>query len=215
MTTVSVLIAGSGRRVFFKTRAEAVEAVRAGHVLLNDHRTRSAKTVRCNDRLRIRRKTAVYHITVQQLINKRVSAAIAAQTYVEDPDSIERRELLRQQHRCDEERDEHPDVPLLEEVAARARDRAARAGDIVQSGHREVFRRPGDALAEASSLRGVAYCRRGLFFSRKSGRRQRRRRRVGRRPTVARRGGAARAARQSAARARACFACVRGEPRAR
>ena len=37
------------------------------------------------------------------------------------------RELLHQQHRCDEERDEHPDVPLLEEVAARARDRAAGA----------------------------------------------------------------------------------------
>ena len=84
---------------FFKTRAEAVEAVRAGHVLLNDHRTRSAKSVRCNDRLRIRRKTAVYHITIQRLIDKRVSAPIAAQTYVEDPDSIERREALRQQLR--------------------------------------------------------------------------------------------------------------------
>ena len=84
---------------FFKTRAEAVEAVRAGHVLLNDHRTRPAKSIRCNDRLRIRLKTAVYHITVQQLIDKRVSAAIAAQTYVEDPDSIERREALRQQLR--------------------------------------------------------------------------------------------------------------------
>ena len=84
---------------FFKTRAEAVEAVRAGHVLLNDHRTRSAKSVRCNDRLRIRRKTAVYHITIQRLIDRRVSAPIAAQTYVEDPDSIERREALRQQLR--------------------------------------------------------------------------------------------------------------------
>ena len=84
---------------FFKTRAEAVEAVRAGHVLLNDHRTRSAKSVRCNDRLRIRRKTAVYHIIIQQLIDKRASAAIAAQTYVEDPDSIELREALRQQLR--------------------------------------------------------------------------------------------------------------------
>ena len=83
----------------FKTRAEAVEAVRAGHVLLNDHRTRSAKSVRCNDRLRIRRKTGVYHITIQRLIDKRASAAIAAQTYVEDPDSIERREALRQQLR--------------------------------------------------------------------------------------------------------------------
>ena len=84
---------------FFKTRVEAVEAVRAGHVLLNDHRTRSAKSVRCNDRLRIRRKTGVYHITIQRLIDKRASAAIAAQTYVEDPDSIERREALRQQLR--------------------------------------------------------------------------------------------------------------------
>ena len=84
---------------FFKTRAEAVEAVRAGHVLLNDHRTRSAKSVRCNDRLRIRRKTAVYHITIQRLIDKRVSAPIVAQTYIEDPDSIERREALRQQLR--------------------------------------------------------------------------------------------------------------------
>ena len=84
---------------FFKTRAEAVEAVRAGHVLLNDHRTRSAKSVRCNDRLRIRRKTGVYHITIQRLIDKRASAAIAAQTYVEAPDSIERREALHQQLR--------------------------------------------------------------------------------------------------------------------
>ena len=84
---------------FFKTRAEAVEAVRAGHVLLNDQKTRSAKSVRCNDRLRIRRKTAVYHITIQRLIDKRASAPIAAQTYVEDPDSIERREALRQQLR--------------------------------------------------------------------------------------------------------------------
>ena len=48
------------------------------------------------------------------------------------------RELLRQQHRCDEERDEHPDVPLLEEVAARARDRAAGAeGRVARVGRGE------------------------------------------------------------------------------
>ena len=84
---------------FFKTRAEAVEAVRAGHVLLNDYKTRSAKSVRCNDRLRIRRKTMVYHVTIRHLIDKRVSASLAAEAYVEDPDSIERRETLRQQLR--------------------------------------------------------------------------------------------------------------------
>ena len=84
---------------FFKTRAEAVEAVRAGHVLLNEHKTRSAKSVRCNDRLRIRRKTMVHHVTIRQLIYKRVSASLAAGAYEEDPDSIERRETLRQQLR--------------------------------------------------------------------------------------------------------------------
>ena len=36
-------------------------------------------------------------------------------------------ELLHQQRRGGEERDEHPDIPLLEEVATRARDRAAGA----------------------------------------------------------------------------------------
>ena len=37
---------------FFKTRTDATDAIRAGHVLLNDQRTRPAKSVRCDDVLR-------------------------------------------------------------------------------------------------------------------------------------------------------------------
>ena len=84
---------------FFKTRADAIEAIRAGHVLLNDRRTRPAKSVQCDDVLRIRRRAVVYTVTVCNPIEKRVSPQLAAQAYVEDPMSIERREALRQQLR--------------------------------------------------------------------------------------------------------------------
>eukprot|EP00964_Phaeocystis_antarctica_P045604 scaffold26260_cov72-Phaeocystis_antarctica.AAC.3 len=47
-------------------------------------------------------------------------------------------ELLHQQHRRGEERDEHPDVPLLEVVTARARDRAAGTkGSVTRVGRGE------------------------------------------------------------------------------
>ena len=84
---------------FFKTRADAVEAIRAGHVLLGDRRTRPAKFVRQGDVLRIRRKTFACTVTVCNLIDKRVSPQVAAKAYVEDPMSIQRREALRRQLR--------------------------------------------------------------------------------------------------------------------
>jgi ribosome-associated heat shock protein Hsp15 len=84
---------------FFKTRTDATDAIRAGHVLLNDQRTRPAKSVRCDDVLRIRRKTVVYTVTVCNLIDKRVSPQLATQAYAEDPISIQRRDALRQQLR--------------------------------------------------------------------------------------------------------------------
>ena len=84
---------------FFKTRTDATDAIRAGHVLLNDQRTRPAKSVRCADVLRIRRKTVVYTVTICNLIDKRVSPQLATQAYAEDPISIQRRAALRQQLR--------------------------------------------------------------------------------------------------------------------
>ena len=84
---------------FFKTRTDATDAIRAGHVLLNDQRTRPAKPVRCDDVLRIRRETVVYTITICNLIDKRVSPQLATQAYAEDPISIQRRAALRQQLR--------------------------------------------------------------------------------------------------------------------
>ena len=68
-------------------------------MLLNDQRTRPAKSVRCDDVLRIRRKTVVYTVTICNLIDKRVSPQLATQAYAEDPISIQRRAALRQQLR--------------------------------------------------------------------------------------------------------------------
>ena len=84
---------------FFKTRTDATNAIRAGHVLLNDRRTRPAKSVCCDDVLRIRRRTVLYTVTICDPIDKRVSPQLAAQAYVEDPMSIQRRGALRQQLR--------------------------------------------------------------------------------------------------------------------
>tara|TARA_Y100001934_G_scaffold263405_1_gene339069 strand:- start:143 stop:550 length:408 start_codon:yes stop_codon:yes gene_type:complete len=84
---------------FFKTRADAIEAIRAGHVLLNNRRTRPAKYVHCDDVLRIRRQMVVYTVTICNPISKRVSPQLAAQAYVEDPMSIQRRDALSQQLR--------------------------------------------------------------------------------------------------------------------
>ena len=84
---------------FFKTRTDATDAIRAGHVLLNDRRTRPAKSVCCDDVLRIRRRTVLYTVTICDAIDKRVSPQLAAQAYVEDPMSIQRRGALRQQLR--------------------------------------------------------------------------------------------------------------------
>ncbi len=84
---------------FFKTRLGAVEAIRAGHVLLNDRRARPAKPLHVGDTLRIRRGTFVYHVTVRALVDKRVSAATAATAYLETPQSLDNRRALAQQLR--------------------------------------------------------------------------------------------------------------------
>ena len=86
---------------FFKTRPDAVSAINAGHILINDQRCRPSKLLRCGDRLLIRRGLFVSKITVLSLINKRVSATIASHTFTEDPKSIKAREALSSRLRAD------------------------------------------------------------------------------------------------------------------
>ncbi|HAD38004.1 MAG TPA: RNA-binding protein, partial [Gammaproteobacteria bacterium] len=49
---------------FFKTRQMAADAVRSGRVLLNDKRTKPAKSVRIGDQVRIRKAAFRYALQV-------------------------------------------------------------------------------------------------------------------------------------------------------
>ena len=98
---------------FFKTRPDAVSAINAGHILVNDQRCRPSKLLRCGDRLLIRRGLFVSKITVLSLINKRVSATMASHTFTEDPKSIKAREALSSRLRAESPPSDHKKAGLL------------------------------------------------------------------------------------------------------
>ena len=84
---------------FFKTRALAAAAVEAGRVELNEQRTKRAKSLHADDRLRIRLGPVEYRITVQALSKRRGSPKEAALLYQEDPESRAARERAAEMHR--------------------------------------------------------------------------------------------------------------------
>ena len=82
---------------FFKTRLMAADAVRSGRVLLNNKRTKPAKSVRIGDQVRIRKAAFRYAIQVTALSETRVGADIAVTLYDESEQSVEVRDTLRTQ----------------------------------------------------------------------------------------------------------------------
>jgi len=84
---------------FFKTRSLASEAVKAGHVELNDMRTKPSKMVQIGDVLQIKRGMDVYVVAVLGLAEKRGSAAIAQTLYQESESSIKARNKLNEQRK--------------------------------------------------------------------------------------------------------------------
>jgi ribosome-associated heat shock protein Hsp15 len=84
---------------FFKTRAEASQAIRAGRVDVNDVRAKPAKALSLGDRVRIRKSPFEFRLTVRALSDKRRRAAQAALLYEEDPAGKAARERLAQQLR--------------------------------------------------------------------------------------------------------------------
>jgi len=67
----------------FKTRAVASEACRGGHVEINGHPAKPASTVRVGDRVRARAGSRVRELEVVKIIEKRVSAPIAAECVID------------------------------------------------------------------------------------------------------------------------------------
>ena len=84
---------------FFKTRALAQTAVRGGHVSINGHACKPARTVAVGDRLRIVRGDIQFEIVVEGLSEKRGPANVAQGLYAETPSSIEKRERVAEQKR--------------------------------------------------------------------------------------------------------------------
>ncbi|MDP1819669.1 MAG: RNA-binding S4 domain-containing protein [Acidimicrobiales bacterium] len=67
----------------FKTRADATAACRGGHVKINGRSAKPAATVRAGDRVHAHVHGIEREVEVVRLIDKRVSAPIAAECYVD------------------------------------------------------------------------------------------------------------------------------------
>ena len=83
---------------FFKTRSVAAAAVRSGHVRLNGQRVKPAHAVKIGDALTVE----LYHdeqrdVRIAAIPERRGPAPEAAATYVETPESVERRRLVAEQ----------------------------------------------------------------------------------------------------------------------
>ncbi|MDY6979811.1 MAG: S4 domain-containing protein [Pseudomonadota bacterium] len=77
---------------FYKTRAQASEAINGGHVKLNGHRAKPGARLQRGDQLFIRKQMLTFDIIVRELSQRRGSASVAQQLYEETPDSVARRE---------------------------------------------------------------------------------------------------------------------------
>lgn len=79
---------------FYKTRALAVEAIEAGHVMLNSERAKPAKGVKTGDSLVVRRAPFEHVVAIRNLSDKRGPAAAAALLYEETAESRARRAVI-------------------------------------------------------------------------------------------------------------------------
>lgn len=82
---------------FFKTRRLAVEAINAGKVEVNGGRAKAAKEVRPGFEVSVRKGDYEFEVIVLALGDRRGSATVAAGLYQEKPESVARREKLREQ----------------------------------------------------------------------------------------------------------------------
>ena len=83
---------------FFKTRGVATEAVRGGHVRLNGQRVKPSHAVKIGDALTVElRDDSQRDVRIAAIPARRGPARDAAATYVETPESIERRRVAAEQ----------------------------------------------------------------------------------------------------------------------
>jgi ribosome-associated heat shock protein Hsp15 len=66
-----------------KTRSAATTACRAGHVQVNGERVKAAQPLHVGDEVRVRTTETERTLRVSRLITKRVSAAVAAECFID------------------------------------------------------------------------------------------------------------------------------------
>lgn len=81
---------------FFKTRSAARAAIEGGKVHINTHKAKPSKTVETGMVLTIRQNAELKVIEVKALSDQRRGAAEAALLYEETPDSLNKRESIKQ-----------------------------------------------------------------------------------------------------------------------
>jgi len=86
---------------FFKTRSMARDAIKGGKGQLNGARVKPGKTLDLEDQLVIRRGDDEYTVTVKDIGDRRVSAALAQLKYAEDPGSREIREAAAEKRKLE------------------------------------------------------------------------------------------------------------------
>ncbi|MCL2310831.1 MAG: S4 domain-containing protein [Proteobacteria bacterium] len=85
---------------FFKTRGLAVEAIDKGHVRLGDERIKPSRLLRIGDTLTVQKEGLTWTFTIRALIDRRLSAPLAAALYEETAASLAARQILLDQRRA-------------------------------------------------------------------------------------------------------------------
>ena len=76
---------------FFKTRSLAVDAIKHGHVTVNELKVKPARQIGVGETLRIRKAQLIYNVFVVNLSERRLGAELAKELYTETAQSIEQR----------------------------------------------------------------------------------------------------------------------------
>jgi len=84
---------------FYKTRSQAGEAVKGGHVWVNGSRAKPSRGVQPGDEVCIQKGKQAFVLSVSALADKRGSASVAQGLYTESEESIRQRAQLTEQRR--------------------------------------------------------------------------------------------------------------------
>ena len=86
---------------FFKSRAQATEAVAGGRVHVNGERAKPSRVVRIDDRIEITRDEVRFDLVVRGIPLRRGPATEAKTHYLETPESVAAREARRERARLE------------------------------------------------------------------------------------------------------------------